>query len=160
MTTGSATIMARCDESVWSNDDGRKFITNTKVQGMMTYELHVSIKPRKYRTQKAVTARRSEERPSTAAADDAAPASNSRSCTAGTELPILRALYASHAATAAPAAKRHIMRTNVGTSSTEGCMQEPGHTLQYSCFDMARCVKDATWNSLTRLCCREDSNVQ
>jgi hypothetical protein len=28
-------------------------------------------------------------------------------------------------------------------------MQEPGHTLQYSCFDMASCVKDATWNSLT-----------
>ncbi len=48
MTTGSATIMARFDESAWSNDDGRKFNTNTKVQGMMTYELHVSIRPRKY----------------------------------------------------------------------------------------------------------------
>jgi hypothetical protein len=106
MTTGSATVMARCDESAWSNDDGRKFNKTTKVQGMMTYELHVSIKLPKYRTQKAVKARRSDERLSTAATDDAALASNSRSCTAGTELPGLCVLYASQAATAAPAAKK------------------------------------------------------
>jgi hypothetical protein len=153
--------MARWDESVWSNDDVRKFNTNTKVQGMMTYELQVSIKLRKYRTQKTAMARRSEERPSTAAADGfKLTASNSRSRTVGTEPLGLRALYASHATTAAQTAKRLNMRTKVGSSSTEGCIQEPGHTLQYSCFDMASCVKDATWNPLTRLCCRDDNVVQ
>ncbi len=159
--TGSEIIIARCDESVWSNDDGRKFNTNTKVQGMMTYELHVSIKPRKYRTQKATTVWRSEDRPSTPAADGfKLTASNSRSRTVGTEPEVLRALYASNATTTVPTAKRLIMRTKVGSSSTEGCMQEPGQTLQYSCFDMESCEKDATWNPLTRICCRDDNAVQ
>jgi hypothetical protein len=52
------------------------------------------------------------------------------------------------------------MRTKVGSNSTEGRMQESGHTRQYSCFDTASCVKVATWNALTRLCYRDDSNVQ
>jgi hypothetical protein len=138
----------------------RKFNTNTNVQGIKTYALHVSTMPRQYRTQKAVIVRRSEERASTAAALGTALASSRRSWTGDTKLRGLRAWNASNATMTAPTAKRQLIKTNVGMTNTEGCMQEPGHTLHSFCFDMAMCVNDATWKSLTRVCCGEDSDVQ
>jgi hypothetical protein len=48
----------------------------------------------------------------------------------------------------------------VGRSSAKGREQELGQTPQYFAFDDAMCVKEATWNSLTRDCCREDRDEQ
>lgn len=72
----------------------------------------------------------------------------------------LRDLYASKATTSRQMAKRQPTNAKVGITSSSGREQEPGQTPQYSAFDDEMCVNDATWNSLTRFCCCEDSEVQ
>ena len=158
--TGSTTIIARSEEPVRANAEDRAFSTNTNVHGITTYALLVSITLREYRAKKAATADLREERPCAAAALDAELTSSRRSST-GDAIPLpLRDLYASTTTTSTQMAKRQLMSANVGNSRTRGWEQEPGHVPQYSDFDDARCVKDATWKSLTRVCCREDSDVQ
>jgi hypothetical protein len=56
------TIIARSEESAWTNDEVRTFRTNTNVHGISMYELQVSKKPRMYRRQNIVTVLRSEAR--------------------------------------------------------------------------------------------------
>ena len=150
-------IIARSDELAWANDEGRLFTTKVNVHGIKRYALHVSIMPRKYRTQNSEIVRISSEEQKFDSAELDSALDSSRGAR---NLPRSRALYASTTTIAMQRAKRQLNNANAGTTNAKGRVQEPGQTSQYPVFDEEMCVNEATWNSLTRICCSEDSEVQ